>query len=92
MAKHYTKDMLTGRITETASTQVVPNNGRTEARWAQVERVNRRAESLAIAAGFSRTEYRNARKSTQTIWRNRALEALISDGTSFDPFVIEYIR
>lgn len=95
MAKHYYKDTSSGRVTvahksdhfdaEAFAARMAENNR-------QQDQINARAERLAIASGFTRTEYRSARSSTKGRWQTRALDALIAEGHTFSAMVQELNR
>ena len=89
MAKHYVKDMATGRVTEVMPpTHGVkpdhPDVGK------QMDMIHSLAGRLATANGFTRAEWDRARPSTVDRWRKRALEALQAEGHTFSPAVVMY--
>ena len=95
MPKHYYKDTMTGRVAVADPKQHFDQDAfiaRQAENNRQQDQINARAERLAIAAGFTRTEYRNARSSTRLRWQTRALDALISDGHTFSAVIDGFNR
>jgi hypothetical protein len=94
MAKHYTKDMMTGRVTEARSEtfDLASFQARRSEQNRQQDMITARAERLAIQAGFTRTEFRTARASTRLRWQTKALDALTAEGHVFDPIIDELNR
>ena len=95
MPKHYFKDTLTGRITVAHKSEHFDQTAflaRRAEQKRQQDAINARAERLAIAGGFTRSEYRAARASTKSRWQTRALDALISEGHTFDPIIDDLNR
>ena len=90
MAKHYVKDMLTGRVTD-----ITPDSHPLTQRpdvGKQMDAIDALAGRLAIADGFTRAEWDRARPSTVDRWRKRALEALQAEGQTFSPAVVMYCQ
>lgn len=95
MAKHYFKDTRTGRVTAVHRSEHFDREAfltRQAEQARQQDLINTRAERLAIAAGFTRPEYRASRASTRARWQTRALEELIAEGHTFDPIIDEFNR
>lgn len=91
VAKHYTKDMMTGRVAVAHKSDTFDGeafDARMDEYRRQSDQINARAERLAIAAGFTRAEYRNARTRTQTRWQARALDDLLREGYTFSPMIV----
>lgn len=95
MAKHYYMDTMTGRVT-VADPKLNFDRDAFLARRAeqnrQQDQINARAEHLAIAGGFTRSEFRNSRSSTRLRWQTRALDALIAEGHTFSALIYEFNR
>ena len=95
MAKHYFMDTMTGRVTVADPKQHFDADAflaRQAENNRQQDQINARAERLAIAAGFTRTEFRNARSSTRLRWQTRALDALIAEGHTFSALIDGFNR
>lgn len=95
MAKHYYMDTMTGRVTVADPKQHFDKDAflaRQSENNRQQDQINARAERLAIAAGFTRTEFRNARSSTRLRWQTRALDSLTSEGHTFSALIDEFNR
>lgn len=94
-AKHYTKDMSTGRVSVAHKSDTFDGeafDARMDEYRRQSDRINARAERLAVAAGFTRAEYRNARTRTRTRWQARALDALMGEGYPLSPVIVSLHR
>lgn len=88
MATHYTKDMLTGRITEvTQATAYVPNPERQARVDADAARVKRHARTAAFAAGITRVEY-EASNRMRAAWEARAVADLTASGVDLHRSVV----
>ena len=95
MPKHYFKDTMTGRVTVAHKSEHFDQAAflaRRAEQNRQQDAINARAERLAIAAGFTRSEYRAARPRTKIRWQTRALDVLISEGHTFDPIIDDLNR
>ena len=95
MAKHYYQDTMTGRVTVAHKSEHFDRDAflaRQAENNRQQDQINARAERLAIAGGFTRSEFRAARSSTRLRWQTRALDALISEGHTFSALIDDFNR
>lgn len=95
MAKHYCRDTMTGRVTVAHRSEhfdAEAFRARQALLFSEQDTISARAERLAIAGGFTRSEYRAARPSTRSRWQTRALDAMIAEGHTFHPLTVSMNR
>ena len=87
MAKHYVKDMATGRVTEVAQPTHTSDPDREDRIKRESDMVKRRARREAFAAGISRVEYDNNNR-MRAQWEARAVTALMRERIDLHKVVI----
>ena len=87
MAKHYIKDMATGRVTEVAQPTHTSDPDREVRIQRETGMVKRRARREAFAAGISRVEY-DSNNRMRAQWEARAVTTLLREGYDLHTVVI----
>lgn len=87
MANHYTKNMMTGRITKVEPKTYTPDPERADRIKSDADTVKRHARKAAFANDISRSEY-DGNTRMRASWEKRAVRELTSTGVSLHPVVI----